>query len=157
MTLEHEGWHVEMLLYMLIQRAGTGTLPLLGSPSPWEALASQWNATTRPPSTPTVTLGATTITFGHDDSEGDDFAPGVAGDVKGHTFGWDNESPARTVEVAQFKLEWRPITNAEYLAFWETHREVAMPSSWVQEEDGVKVRGTWVAPSRERGRARVDA
>ncbi|KAH7917459.1 hypothetical protein BV22DRAFT_1108567 [Leucogyrophana mollusca] len=141
MTLEHEGWHVETLLYMLIQRAGTGTLPPPGfTVPPWEALASQWNATTRPPSTPTVTLGPTTITLGHGDSEGDDFAPGVAGDVEGHAFGWDNESPARAVEVAQFKVEWRPITNAEYLAFWETHREVAMPPSWVQEEDGMKVR-----------------
>ena len=36
----------------------------------------------------------------------------------GHEFGWDNENPARRVEVDRVRIEWRPVTNEEYLAFW---------------------------------------
>ncbi|KAH7907883.1 C-type lectin protein [Hygrophoropsis aurantiaca] len=141
MTLEHEGWHVETLLYMLIQRAGTGTLPPPGfTVPPWEALAAQWNQSIRPPSTPIVTLGPTTVTLGHDDSEGDDFTPGIADNVDGYSFGWDNESPARAVQVGQFRMHWRPISNAEYLAFWKATPGVEMPPSWVQEGEEIKVR-----------------
>ena len=39
-------------------------------------------------------------------------------DVAGHTFGWDNENPARRVEVGHVRMEGRPVTNGEYLAFW---------------------------------------
>ncbi|KIJ65772.1 hypothetical protein HYDPIDRAFT_87355 [Hydnomerulius pinastri MD-312] len=140
-TLEHEGWHVETLLYMLIQRAGTGTLPPPGfTVPPWEALAEQWNATTRPPTTPTVTLGPTTVVLGHQDCEGDDLKSGITEMVDGHEFGWDNESPARAVEVKQVKMEWRPITNAEYFAFFQDHKEVGLPPSWVESDEGMKVR-----------------
>lgn len=111
MTLEHEGWHVEVcravplaslchgvcadravlvqtLLYMLIQRAGTGTLPPPGfTPPPWSELAASWDAGVRAPSTPTVTVGLATITMGHEDSEGDDLKPEVTYQVDGHEFG----------------------------------------------------------------------
>ena len=124
---------------MLIQRAGTGTLPPPGfTVPPWEALAEQWNATTRPPTTPTVTLGPTTVVLGHQDCEGDDLKSGITEMVDGHEFGWDNESPARAVEVKQVKMEWRPITNAEYFAFFQDHKEVGLPPSWVESDEGMK-------------------
>ncbi|KAG9311989.1 C-type lectin protein [Chiua virens] len=144
MTLEHEGWHVETLLYMLIQRAGTGTLPPPGfAPPPWTALGAAWDASVCAPPEPTVALGPAVVTLGHDDCEGDDAKPEAAHLVEGHVFGWDNESPARTVEVGRVQVSWRPVTNEEYLAFWEAAREaggVEMPPSWVVSEAGVQVR-----------------
>ncbi|KAI9571718.1 C-type lectin protein [Boletus coccyginus] len=143
MTLEHEGWHVETLLYMLIQRAGMGTLPPPGfAPPPWSELADAWDASVRAPSAPTVTLGPTMISLGHDDCEGDDLKPEVTHRVDGHAFGWDNESPARQVEVGRVRLEWRPVTNEEYLAFWNAggQTQVDFPPSWVSSDGGIEVR-----------------
>ncbi|KAJ7072579.1 C-type lectin protein [Mycena amicta] len=109
-TMEHEGWHVETLLYMLIQRAGpTGTLPPAGfATPPWELLKQQWDSAPKP-SSQFVTLGPTTITIGHDDSEGDDFLPELELQATGHEYGWDNESPAAQVPVGKFKASWRPV------------------------------------------------
>lgn len=127
---------------MLIQRAGMGTLPPPGfAPPPWSALAAAWDANVRAPSTPTVTLGPATITLGHDDCEGDDLDPELTHRVDGHEFGWDNESPARQVEVGRVRMAWRPITNEEYLAFWNAggRDQVEFPPSWVSGEKGIKV------------------
>ncbi|TBU65143.1 C-type lectin protein [Dichomitus squalens] len=143
MVHEHDGFHIETLLYMLIQRAGTGMLPPPGfAPPPWPALAAQWDAIPAP-TTPTVTLGPATITMGHDDQEPDDLLPALEHDVGAHEFGWDNESPARAVHVGAFRVEWRPVTNGEFLAFWQGPGKdvVDMPASWAQTEDGeVRVR-----------------
>lgn len=141
MTLEHEGWHLETLLYMLIQRASTGTLPPPGfTVPPWSALASQWDSVPAP-STPTVTLGPADLTIGHVDSEADDFNAQEMHNVYDHEYGWDNESPARVVHVGKFKAEWRPVSNGEFEAYWKASGgKVPMPRSWVQTEDGeVKV------------------
>jgi hypothetical protein len=90
MTFEHEAMHAETLLYMLLQRAGSGTLPPPGfTPPPWASLAETWNSAPEPESS-TVTLGPTTITLGHDDNEADD---AFASDVGGHEFGWVSYSP----------------------------------------------------------------
>ncbi|KXN87358.1 hypothetical protein AN958_08910 [Leucoagaricus sp. SymC.cos] len=139
MTHEHEGWHIETLLYMLLQRAGTGTRPPFGfTHPPWHILSSQWSQTT-PPSTSTVTIGPSTITLGHDDSEALDKLPSHIHDIHNHIFGWDNESPARTVQVKQFRAEWRPVTNGEFEMFMlegKGKNVISMPKSWVQDEDG---------------------
>ncbi|TFK44450.1 C-type lectin protein [Crucibulum laeve] len=142
MTIEHEGWHVETLLYMLLQRAGTGTLPPPGFTTPsWEVLVRQWNSIPAP-STPTVLIGPAIVTLGHEDSEALDQLPEFALDVEGRTFGWDNESPARTTEVKAFKADWRPVTNGEFMSFWRGASKgcVEMPKSWVMEDGEVKVR-----------------
>ncbi|RDB29897.1 Ergothioneine biosynthesis protein 1 [Hypsizygus marmoreus] len=142
MTIEHEGFHIETLLYMLIQRAGTGTLPPPGFVTPpWKILTQQWDANP-PPGTPTVTLGPATVTLGHDDSEGDDSLEAVADDVEGHVFGWDNESPARKHEVGAFRVDWRPVTNREFETFWRESGacHYQMPGSWVEEGGEIKVR-----------------
>jgi len=155
MTHEHEGWHVEVstgfslftllltdivqtLLYMLIQRAGTGVLPPPGFVTPpWEALSAQWDATYTSPPVPTVTLGPSTITLGHEDCEGNDFDEEVRDQVEGHQFGWDNESPSRRVEVGKFRVAWRPITNGDFHAWWMNRKEIGLPPSWVEDEQGV--------------------
>jgi len=82
-------------------------------------------------------IGPSTVTLGHNDSESlDDQLPHDVGD---HVFGWDNESPARTVDVAPFRAEWRPVTNGEFEIFMLEGRGrgvVGMPRSWVQEPNG---------------------
>ncbi|KAJ6593603.1 C-type lectin protein [Mycena capillaripes] len=139
MTLEHEGFHVETLLYMLIQRAGTGTLPPTGFVvPPWDLLKLQWDVTPAP-STDSVTLGPATLTLGHDDSEADDFLPEFERQAEGREYGWDNESPARQVEVGEFRAAWRPVTNKEFLPFWRAGK-AELPKSWVEEGGEIEVR-----------------
>lgn len=158
MTFEHEAFHVETLLYMLIQKAGCG--PTRAPPGitrpPWEALAVQWAAAPRP-AEGRVCVPAGTVVLGHMDSEAEDFSvaeDGGKADVlakPGHTFGWDNESPPRAVHVRAFSAEWRCVTNAEFAEYWRaaspaapatlaaplpaTH-PLAAPASWVVDGDG---------------------
>ncbi|KAF9528475.1 DUF323 domain-containing protein [Crepidotus variabilis] len=142
MTHEHEAFHIETLLYMLIQRAGTGTLPPPGFTIPaWPVLSTQWAAALSP-STSSVLVPRTLLTMGHDDSEADDLVDAQPNmDVKGHTFGWDNESPARIVEVGAFRADWRCVTNGEFKTFWqESKGAIAIPASWVEEDGEFKIR-----------------
>jgi len=84
-------------------------------------------------------IGPSTVTLGHNDSETLDKQPSHTYDVRDHVFGWDNESPARTVYVQQFKAEWRPVTNEEFKIFMldgKGEGAVDMPRSWIQESDG---------------------
>jgi formylglycine-generating enzyme required for sulfatase activity len=119
---------------MLIQRAGSGTLPPHGFTAPtWSTLVAQW--TNIPPLTSsTVTIGPSIITLGHDDSEADDTLFTRPVDVTTHEFGWDNESPARVTQVASFKAEWRPVTNGQFYKYWKNEGagKVKMPGSWVE-------------------------
>ncbi|KAI0648157.1 hypothetical protein C8Q79DRAFT_556266 [Trametes meyenii] len=143
MTHEHEAFHAETLLYMLLQRAGTGTLPPGGFiPPVWDVLAESWN--NHPvPASETVTLGPEDITLGHDDDEADDDST----DVLGHSFGWDNEHPQRKVHVGKFKIEWRPITNGEFYDFYNDKgkglNKVHFPKSWVELDGEVFVRSMY--------------
>ena len=125
---------------MLIQRVGTGTLPPPGfSVPPWELLAHQWeNLPT--PSERTVMLGPEAITLGHDDCEAHDNMEEKKFDIHGHTFGWDNESPPRKVNVGRFRAEWRPITNGEFESFWRDNENIPLPRSWCLVDGEVKVR-----------------
>jgi formylglycine-generating enzyme required for sulfatase activity len=119
---------------MLLQRAGTGTLPPIGFTSPeWTSLKNCW-AQAPLPAEPAVTMGPADVTLGHDDIEAEDNDLDLATDVKGHSFGWDNESPKRTVHVPEFKIEWRPITNGEFYEFYHGagKGEVKFPASWLQ-------------------------
>jgi formylglycine-generating enzyme required for sulfatase activity len=125
---------------MLLQRAGTGTIPPPEFvPPTWSALSRQWSCAPRPTS-PTVTLGPADVTLGHHDFEADDGKPEMAGNLSSFEYGWDNESPKRTVKVDQFKVEWRPITNGEFFEFWQTKQEeVLFPKSWSKEGGEVQV------------------
>lgn len=131
--LEHEGLHAETLLYMLLQRAGSGTLPPPYVTPEWQSLSEIWDKGAQ--TTGIVTLGPAEVSIGHDDVEADDLnAP--ADWVTTHEFGWDNENPKRAVKVGRFSIETTPITNAEYLAFVEQSgdRSGAFPASWIEAE-----------------------
>jgi hypothetical protein len=141
MTLEHEAMHVETLLYMLIQCAGSGTLPPTGFITPpWTSLAEGWN-TNPAPQTKTVTLGPAIVSLGHDDDEADD--DDTRSLVEGYELGWDNEHPKRQVDVGCFKIEWRPVTNGEFYQFYIKvgirSDKVSFPASWVDDGDTIKV------------------
>lgn len=127
---------------MLIQRAGSGTRSPPGFTVPnWQLLIQQWKSIPLPCS-PDVIVGPATITLGHDDSEAEDDLPGIAQDVIGHTFGWDNESPARVIEVGAFRAEWRPVTNKEFEIYRNNQGKgvVDLPKSWIEEDGDIKVR-----------------
>ena len=118
----------QTLLYMLLRTVGQGTLPPAGfTPPPWTTLADGWDKAPLPPS-PTVTLGPETIRLGHDDSENDDTSKGV----ENHEFGWDNEHPQRQVDVGEFRIEWRPVSNGDFYEFYNSggSDKVALPKSW---------------------------
>lgn len=154
MTYEHESMHLETLLYMLIQRAGTGTIPPPDfAPPVWEPLMDTWKHAPKPKSD-TVVVHATTVTIGIDDIEIEDEDPAKSHVVAGHTFGWDNESPKRRVAVPSFRIEWRPITNGEFFNFYRCtvqdgndglhdgkKSKLTFPASWVMIDHGeIKVR-----------------
>lgn len=141
LAFEHEAMHAETLLYMLVQRAGNGTLPPPGFIAPhWESLSQAWAAAPSLKST-AVTLGGEIVSLGHDDDESTDNEADV-GKIKNHEFGWDNEHPKRTCEVNPFRIEWRPITNGQYYEFYqgEGRGKVSLPASWVEDNGTVMVR-----------------
>lgn len=141
MTLEHEALHAETLLYMLLQRAGTGTISPPGFMKPeWESLAAAWDAAPKPVSE-TVVLGPETVSLGHDDLEAEDDEPGKVREGDDHEYGWDNEHPERKVEVQRFEISWRPVTNGEFYEFYLGHGKdmVELPASWVVEDGVVQV------------------
>ena len=123
---------------MLIQRAGTGTIPpsVGGFATPcWESLAEAWDATPEPSSV-TVKLGPATIELGHDDLQSDDESL----DVRDHEFGWDNEHPRHKVDVGEFRIEWRPVTNGQFYQYWKTAEgKVPIPKSWVMHNGNIMV------------------
>lgn len=128
---------------MLLRTVGQGTLPPSGFTSPsWIALADSWDKAPLPPSS-TVKLGPETIILGHDDYEGDDDSK----DVQNHEFGWDNEHPQRKVEVGEFKIEWRPVSNGEFYEFYKAggSNKVAFPKGWCLVDGEVFVRVSFVA------------
>ena len=132
---------------MVIQRADSGcpgTLPPPGIHAPvWDELVKQWN-TIPPPVHASVELGPEKFFVGRDDSELDDSTADEVLDVKSHNFGWDNENPCRQVEVAKFKVDFRPITVKEFHEFWvgatDERVSVNLPANWVEDAGEIKVR-----------------
>ena len=123
---------------MLLRTVGKGTLPPSGfTPPPWSTLSDGWDKAPLPPSS-TVTLGPETIVLGHDDSENDD----ASKEVENHEFGWDNEHPQRRVDIGEFRIEWRPVSNGDFYEFYNPggSDKVAFPKSWCMIDDEVCVR-----------------
>ena len=132
----------ETLLYMLLQVADgspEGTVPPQGfTPPPWNLLAeadARIVVSSRDyPST--VTLGPAIVSLGHDDKDSEDSLESYSAV---HDFGWDNENPMRKVEVAQFRIEWRPVTNGQFYEYYKKTKG-AFPKSWVEIDGEIFVR-----------------
>ncbi|KDN51927.1 hypothetical protein RSAG8_00478, partial [Rhizoctonia solani AG-8 WAC10335] len=141
MTYEHEVLHAETLLYMLVQRGGSGTIPpaTILRVADWETLAKVWDAEVRATSNaPTlVRIGPSEVTVGHDDFEAED-ASAPEGWQSSYEFGWDNEHPKRSVSIGSVDISARPITNGDYLAFLSKQSRLGekdLPASWVRVQD----------------------
>ncbi|KAK7028145.1 hypothetical protein VNI00_014960 [Paramarasmius palmivorus] len=140
MTYEHEALHAETLLYMLIQRSGSGTIPPPGFAIPnWTTLAQTWDSLPVPEE-PTVKLGPANVALGHNDADYEDHLPEKAKDIVDHEFGWDNEHPRREVSVGEFRIEWRPVTNGQFYEEYKNDRnKFRFPSSWVDKDGEIMV------------------
>ncbi|CAE6518671.1 unnamed protein product [Rhizoctonia solani] len=144
MTYEHETSHAETLLYMLIQRAGSGTIPPATIVPDWKTLAKVWDAEIRATlNAPTlVRIGPSEVTVGHDDFESED-ASAPEGWESSYEFGWDNEHPKRSVPIGSVDVSTRPVTNGDYLAFLSKQSRLGekdLPASWVRVNDEIHVR-----------------
>lgn len=140
MVYEHEAMHLETLLYMCAQIPPGKLSPAPHFTQPdWEVLARQWDIQVaeerRPMRALVTTFPSSTITIGHDDHDWEDQS--IAYDPQ-HTFGWDNETPKRTVEVPSFKVSLLPISNGDYLEFYDKSGRPTslLPGSWIKLDDG---------------------
>lgn len=135
--LEHEEMHQETLAYIWHQ-----------APYDWKRKPEHY-VTAPPrlretsPDSPLVGIPAGRVTLGTPDAPGDPSA-----------FAWDNERPARRVEVDAFRIERHKVTNAAFLAFvdaggyrdrrwwrdedwaWVVDDQVTHPPFWVPGADG---------------------
>ncbi|KAJ9122437.1 hypothetical protein QFC22_001862 [Naganishia vaughanmartiniae] len=127
MTHEHEAFHVETILYMLLQSPSTLPPPGFARPN-WSDLARQWDETRV--RNRLLAFSGTTVTLGHDDRESEDSLFTKDDSWLGHEFGWDNENPSTTVEVKPFRVESLPISNGDYHGFWKAAGITTIPGSW---------------------------
>ncbi|KAF8322632.1 hypothetical protein DL93DRAFT_2071516 [Clavulina sp. PMI_390] len=145
MCYEHEGWHAETLLYMLIQRAGTpgGTIAPRGFAPPslenvHHLILPDKSSLTRPPPHALIQLHPGTFSIGHDDPEKLDLKTASLSEAETYEFGWDLEHPKRQVTIPkQVLVEKLCITNAEYLVYFRLFQEskgLRMPDNWVPSE-----------------------
>lgn len=142
MIFEHEGLHLETLLYMLNQfpPGEEGVIAPPGFTVPdWPSLAKAWDmeAAVEAPHA-ALEFPKTTFEIGHDDIEAEDATKAFDA---GHSYGWDNESPRRSVTVDAFKLDAKPISNLEYKGFVEQEHarkpdSSVVPASWVELPSG---------------------
>lgn len=119
--------HLETLLYMLVQsdkiRPPPGNVPdfeALAEAAKRNRVANVW-----------FDVPASRLSVGLDDPE-NDLGPE-------RYFGWDNEKPARKVDVPAFQAKARPITNEEYAQYLNQTHQHEIPASWAfVTENGAK-------------------
>ncbi|KAK0557560.1 hypothetical protein OC846_000348 [Tilletia horrida] len=169
MVKEHQELHMETLLYMLVQSATTQPPPGFTAPD-FAALAKAWDTQdekiggkqARQALVEFATPEA--VVLGHDDIDKDDHKlevdPAQSTRRAGETeeewiarlnhlladpeFGWDNESPARTVQTGKFSIRATPVTNEDYMEFFSQissseERQGAFPPSWVLRDGNTTV------------------
>lgn len=86
-------------------------------------------------------MGPASVSLGHDDDETKDQDASAQQEISQHEFGWDLENPARMAQVGEFRIEWRPVTNGEFLDFSRNagYGKVSYPASWVEVGGETKV------------------
>ncbi|EFY99927.1 DUF323 domain protein [Metarhizium robertsii ARSEF 23] len=115
---EHELMHIETLLYMMLQSDRTLPPPHMGIPD-FERMAKR--AFEARVDNEWFDVPAQQVILGMNDPE--------SGTDNVH-FGWDNEKPARKVQVHAFQARGRPITNEEYAQYLYTTNAAKIPASW---------------------------
>ncbi|KAK9441665.1 DUF323 domain protein [Metarhizium brunneum] len=115
---EHELMHIETLLYMMLQSDRTLPPPHMGIPD-FERMAKR--AFEARVENEWFDVPAQEVNLGMNDPE--------SGTDNVH-FGWDNEKPARKVQVHAFQARGRPITNEEYAQYLYTTNAAKIPASW---------------------------
>jgi L-histidine Nalpha-methyltransferase / hercynylcysteine S-oxide synthase len=119
LAYEHEAMHLETFVYMLLQ--SERVLPPPGRDVPdFGALAAEARA--RRVANEWHRVPSSTVTLGLDDAENND--------GPNRYFGWDNEKPTRNVQVGEFEVQGRPISNGEYAHFLEKTEKSTLPASW---------------------------
>ncbi|KAB8074790.1 hypothetical protein BDV29DRAFT_173092 [Aspergillus leporis] len=141
---EHEVMHLETFLYMLIQSEKTLPPPAADRPD-FEKMYREARQNSKP--NEWFSIPEQILTIGLDGADGNDVPP--------FTYGWDNEKPARTVNIPAFEAQGRPITNGEYAKYLQAHQSRRRPASWVlthSNEDysiPVAVNGSSVAATKD--------
>ncbi|TQS35347.1 hypothetical protein Golomagni_04234 [Golovinomyces magnicellulatus] len=120
---EHEILHTETLLYMLLQ--SDNTLPPTESLPDFVADAEKAKNSRVP--NQWFHVPNQRITIGLDDPEDNLESEGP--------FGWDNEKPSRSIDVAAFQAQGRPLTNYEYGVFLEQTQKIKIPASWAIKQE----------------------
>jgi formylglycine-generating enzyme required for sulfatase activity len=123
---EHEAMHLETLLYMLVQSErtlappGVPQLDLVALATDTKARHTYKESSLRNSSwtlipRQTVAIGSNSL-----DTDG----------KSSRYFGWDNEQPARQVDVGAFRLRPEPITINDYALYLEATKQTSIPASW---------------------------
>lgn len=143
LAYEHEALHLETFLYMLLQ-SDRGLAPPGVTKPDFEALAraselerskNEWHK-----------IPASKFMIGADDPE-NNLPPK-------RYFLWDNERPARAIDVGRFEAQSRPISNGEYARFLEVTHSNTIPASWIAEKQTNGVNG--VNGTHKPGRDGID-
>ena len=119
LAFEHEAMHLETFLYMLLQ--SERVLPPPGYARPdFESMALE--ATKNRSPNVWHQIPSTELVIGLDDPENNE--------PPARFFVFDNERPARKVQVGSFEAQSRPISNGEYARYLEETGFELLPSSW---------------------------
>ncbi|RVX75054.1 hypothetical protein B0A52_01331 [Exophiala mesophila] len=120
LAYEHEAMHLETFLYMLLQ--SDRIVPPPGTKRPdFRQIADEARANRV--ANKFHRIPAAEVTLGLDDPE-NHHGPD-------RYFGWDNERPSRTVSVAAFEAQSRPISNGDYAYYLEVTGNPSLPASWI--------------------------
>lgn len=119
--------HLETLLYMLVQ--SDKTVPPTSMTPDFEALAQDAKRQVVP--NEWVHIPDATFTIGLVDPQ-NNTGPD-------RYFGWDNETPARTISVAAFQAKARPIANEDYVRYLMQSGTNKLPASWTTCTEDVNV------------------
>ncbi|KAI4113844.1 MAG: hypothetical protein LQ345_005267 [Seirophora villosa] len=118
--------HLETLLYMLLQ--SDRALPPSGRRPEFRALAQDARKHALP--NDWIKIPSATLTIGMNEPES-------ASGTKDY-FGWDNEEPARQVQVPSFEAKARPLTNDDYVRYLIETGFQMLPASWSMTHDGTQ-------------------
>ncbi|KAL2818181.1 hypothetical protein BDW59DRAFT_175252 [Aspergillus cavernicola] len=118
---EHEAMHLETFLYMLIQSERILSPPGISVPD-FAKMFHDARESKKP--NEWFPIPEQTLSIG--------LEPTDENSMPNASFGWDNESPRRTVTLRAFEAQGRAITNGEYARYLQANKARNWPASWVK-------------------------